>query len=82
MSQYLLGRGTLSVLDPDGTEHKLGTVSHVRVSDKPLLCDPLRNGAHKRFFWRVRHRIGPGWWKYSDREIRKLLRQMSWRRPL
>lgn len=41
-----------------------------------------REGAHKRFFWRVRHRIGPGWDKLPEREVRKLLRQMSWRRAL
>jgi len=41
-----------------------------------------REGAHKRFFWRVRHRIGPGWDKLSEREIRKLMRQFSWRRAL
>lgn len=41
-----------------------------------------REGAHKRFFWRVQHRIGPGWDKLSEREIRKLMRQFSWRRAL
>lgn len=42
----------------------------------------INNGAHRRFFWRIRHRIGPGWAKLSEKEIKKLLRQMSWRRAL
>jgi len=37
---------------------------------------------YKRFFWRVHHRIGPGWDKLPEREVRKLLRQMSWRRVI
>jgi hypothetical protein len=41
-----------------------------------------QDGKVRRFFWRVRHRVGPGWDKMSDREVRKALRQMSWRRPL
>lgn len=50
---------------------------------KPGPVDRAKNtGQHLRFFWRVRHRIGPGWDKLPEREIRKLLRQMSWRRAL
>lgn len=66
-----LGPGKLYVQRPDGSEQFIGFVN-TRIFG--------RDGAHRRFFWRVRHRIGPGWDKLDDKTVRRLLRQMSWRR--
>lgn len=40
------------------------------------------NGQHRRFFWRVRHRLGPRWWDIPAAEVGRLMRQYSWRRAL
>lgn len=41
-----------------------------------------RFGEHQRWNWRTRERVGPGHDRMSEAEIRKALRQMSWRRAL
>lgn len=39
-------------------------------------------GQHRRFFWRVRYRLGRKWWAIPRAEVRRLMRQYSWRRAL
>lgn len=39
-----------------------------------------REGAHKRFFWLAKKRLGPRWWDMPEREVARLLRRWSHRR--
>lgn len=86
---------TRKYLIPDGgprplgkaPEPGMGFTGHKRRWGNRATMDPIGHakrdvGPHRRFFWRVRQRVGPGWDKLPPREIEKLLRQMSWRRPL
>lgn len=41
-----------------------------------------KEGAHRRYFWRIRHRLGPAWWRMTDKQVDTELRMISHRRAL
>lgn len=42
----------------------------------------MNNGIHRRWNWRTNQRIGPNAWKFGEKEVRKIMRRLSWRRAL